>query len=226
VDLCQPLATKAILFDIDGTLVDSVGAYFEVAKVAAGPFGFEVTEEHVRHCLATGNSFWKGVVPQDRQDGDAIMKAMSAHAAREWPRILREYGTLFKGVAQMLDTLLRRGIRLGIVSGARPEVLELLRADGILDRFEVVILGSDVSRGKPDPEGILKGLDMLKITPDRALYVGDAPIDIQASHSAGVRAVSVLTGAADSTLLSLHGPDRLISSLSRLPAIVTEQFTR
>ena len=79
----------------------------------------------------------------------------------------------------------------------------------------------DLSRGKPDPEGIVKGLSRLKVRPDQALYVGDTPIDIQASHAAGVRAVSVLTGAADSALLSAYEPDRLISSHARLPAIVT-----
>lgn len=223
VDLCQPLTAEAILFDIDGTLVDSVGAYLEVARIAAEPFGFNVTEEHVRHALATGDNFWKGIIPQDLLDGDAISKVMSAHAAREWPRILREFGTLFEGVAQTLEALQRRGIRLGIVSGARPEVMELLRTEGILDRFDTVILGSDVSRGKPDPEGICKGLSRLDVRPEQALYVGDTPIDIQASHAAGVRAVSVLTGAASSALLSAHEPDRLISSHARLPAIVTDQ---
>jgi len=225
VSLCQPLVAKAILFDIDGTLVDSVGAYLEVARIAAEPFGIEVSAEHVRHSLSTGNNFWRGVIPQDRRDGDAILKAMSDHAAREWPRVLREFGTVFKGVAKTLDALESRGIRLGIVSGARPEVMELLREEGILDRFDTVILGGDVSKGKPDPEGICKGLSRLKVQPDMALYVGDTPIDIQASHSAGVRAVSVLTGAADSAELSAYGPERLISSHAKLPTIVANRST-
>lgn len=220
IDLCRPLEVEAILFDLDGTLVDSVGAYLEVARFAAEPFGFDVSREQVCCALATGNNFWKGVIPEDRRDGDAIVKEMSAHAAREWPRILHEFGTLFTGVAGTLDALKCRGIKLGIVSGARPEVMNLLRAEGILDRFDTVILGGDVSRGKPDPEGILKGLSALDVPPGMALYVGDTPIDIQASRSAGVGAVSVLTGAADSALLSAHGPDRLISSHARLPAMV------
>lgn len=225
VDLSQPLAAEAILFDIDGTLVDSVGAYLEVARVAAEPFGFEVTREQVCFALSTGNSFWKGVIPPDLPEAAGIMKEISAHAGREWPRILREFGTLFPGVMQTLDELQRLGIRLGIVSGARPEVLELLRAEGVLDRFETVILGGDVSRGKPDPEGICMGLNRLKASPDMALYVGDTPIDIQASRSAGVRAVSVLTGAAGSAMLSAHEPERLVSSLARLPAMVASPAT-
>lgn len=220
VDLCQPLAAEAVLFDIDGTLVDSVGAYLEVARFAAEPFGFAVTEEHVRHSLATGKNFWKGLIPQDQQDADAILKELFARAAAHWPRMLLEFGTLFDGVVHTLETLRSRGIRLGIVSGARPEVMELLRAEGVLGYFDSVVLGADVSKGKPDPEGICKGLNALNVRPERALYVGDAPIDIQASHAAGVRAVSVLTGAADSALLSAYEPDRLISSHARLPAIV------
>lgn len=220
VELCQPLAAKAILFDIDGTLVDSVGAYHEVARIAAEPFGFDVTREQVRHAMATGNNFWRGVIPQDHGDGEAIMKEMSAHAAREWPLVLREFSRLFEGVAQTLDELRSRGIKLGIVSGARPEVMELLGKEGLLDRFDIVVLGGDVVRGKPDPEGIHKALDHLTVPPEMALYVGDTPVDIQASRAAGIRAVSVLTGAADSALLSAYEPDRLISSHVRLPAVV------
>ncbi len=220
VSLCRPLAARAVLFDIDGTLVDTVGAYFEVARCTAESFGLEVTKEQVRQALATGSSFWNGVVPPDRRDGDAVAKALSVHAAREWPRVLREHGKVFEGLAQTLDALKALGISLGIVSGARPEVLDLLRAEGLLDRFEAVLLGRDVSKSKPDPEGIFKCLSQLNVSPDETVYVGDTPVDIQASRAAGVRAVSLLTGAGDSAMLSAHGPDRLVSSHARLPALV------
>ena len=220
VELCQPLAAKAILFDIDGTLVDSVGAYHEVARIAAEPFGFGVTREDVQRSMATGENFWKAVIPEDRRDRESIIKEMSAHAAREWPRVLREFGTLFEGVVQTLNELRRRGIKLGIVSGARPEVMELLSKEGLLDCFDTVVLGGDVTRSKPDPEGIHKALNGLRVPPEMALYVGDTPVDIQASRAAGIRVVSVLTGAADSALLSAHEPDRVISSHVRLPEIV------
>lgn len=220
VELCRPLPVRAIMFDLDGTLVDSISAYIELARVAAAAFGLQVTEEQVRSALATGGSFWKAAVPQDRRDGDAILKAISARASQEWPKVLREHGKLFDGLVQTLDALKSLGIMLGIVSGARQEVLELLRPDGILDRFDAVVLGTDVSRSKPDPEGILKCLGKLNVEPAAGLYVGDAPIDILASRAAGVRVVSVLTGAGDSASLSMHCPDRLIASHARLPAVV------
>ena len=222
VELCRPLAAKAVLFDIDGTLVDSVGAFLEVARIAAQPHGLEVTERQVRDCLATGASFWKRVVPGDRPDCEAVRKAVSAEAAREWPRVLREHARVFAGVAQTLDALKRRGMALGIVSGARPEVLELLRAQGILERFDAVVLAADVSRRKPDPEGVVKCLRQLGVAPGHAVYVGDTPIDIQASRAAGVRAVGVLSGACDSATLSAHEPDRLVASHAGLLQVLEE----
>lgn len=197
-----------------------MGAYLEVARVAARPHGLEVTEQQVRQALATGSNFWKGVVAPDRQDGEALRNALFARAAREWPRVLREHGKVFEGLAETLDAMKRLGMALGIVSGARPEVLELLRDGGILDRFDSIVLGADVSRRKPDPEGIVKCLRQLNVAPGAAVYVGDTPLDIQASRAAGVHAVGVLTGACDSAMLSLHGPDRLVASHARLLGIV------
>lgn len=220
VALCLPFAAKAVLFDIDGTLVDSVGAYLEVARLAAAPHGLNVTAEHVRHCLATGSNFWSGVVGQERADRESLTKAMSALAAREWPRVLLEHGKVFAGLAPTLDALKRKGILLGIVSGARPEVLELLRQEGVLDRFDSVVLGKDVARRKPDPEGILKCLKALGVAPGTATYVGDTPVDIQAGRAAGTRAVGVLTGAGDSAMLSACAPDRLLSSHAKLVEVV------
>jgi HAD superfamily hydrolase (TIGR01509 family) len=220
VELCRPLPAKAVLFDLDGTLVDSMGAYFEVARLAAQPHGLEVTEQDIRRSLATGSNFWSGVIPQDRYDGEALRKTMSAHAVREWPRVLRERGRLYDELAQTLDALKSLDITLGIASGARPEVLELLREEGILDRFDAVVLGADVVRHKPDPEVILKCLRELHVAPEDAIYIGDSQVDIQASRAAGVRAVGVLTGAADCAMLSLCAPDRLVASHAKLPAIV------
>ena len=217
LELCTPVSAKAVLFDLDGTLVDSVGAYLEVARIAATKQGLEVTEPQVRQALCTGTNFWKGVIPHGHTDGEALRRALFSHAAREWPRILREHGKPYPGLAATLDELRGRGLALGIVSGARPEVLELLNE--VLDRFDAVVLGPDVAQRKPHPEGLLKCLRMLGVQAADAVYVGDTPIDIQASRAAGMRAVGVLSGAGDSALLSACEPDRLVASHARLPGI-------
>ena len=220
VELCRPHPARAVVFDIDGTMVDSIGAYLEVARLASAPFGVEVSVQQVRKSLRGNGRFWDQVLPQDFPEREAAMRQMSAHAAREWPQVLRGHARVFAGLAQTLDTLKQSGMLLGIVSGARAEVLELLREDGILDRFDAVVLGEDVARRKPDPEGLLKCLAKLRIDAGQAVYVGDTQVDIQASRAAGMHAVAVLSGAADSAQLSLCEPDRLIWSHANLPQIV------
>lgn len=220
IELCQPLRARAVLFDIDGTMVDSIDAYHEVARRAAEPLGLTVTAQHVRNALATGSNFWKAVVPDGAPDCDAVRKQLTARAVAEWPAVLREHCHLFDGLAQTLDALKQAGMLLGIVSGARPEVLELLKSEAILERFDAVFLGADVSRRKPHPEGLLKCLERLDVAPQEAIYVGDTQVDILASRAAGVQSIGVLTGAADCATLTACWPDRLVSSHSRLPAVI------
>ena len=100
------------------------------------------------------------------------------------------------------------------------EVLALLAP--VLERFDAVVLGADVARRKPDPEGIVKCLDRLGVPPGSAIYVGDSDVDIAAGRAAGVGTVGVLTGAATSAMLSACGPDRLIADLSRLPGLLAQ----
>ncbi|MBI5922143.1 MAG: HAD-IA family hydrolase [Betaproteobacteria bacterium] len=130
--------------------------------------------------------------------------------------ILLEHGKIFAGIAEILAALKRQGITLAIVSGAYSAVLELLRESNLLEMFDAVILGGDVSKPKPDPEGIRKCLQQLGIAPGAALYVGDTPIDVQTSRAAGVYSVGVLTGAGTSANLSAQSPDRLIGTLAGL----------
>ncbi len=220
VEPAQPIAAKAVLFDLDGTLVDSIGAYFAIAHQAAKSHGLTVTEAHVRRALSSGASFWEEVVPRERSDRKDLKRLLSAEAAKHWPAALERNARVFPGVPGLLDELRGLGIALGIVSGARPEVMALLRAEGLDRRFDAIVLGEDVARKKPNPEGILKCLDRMGVAPADAVYVGDTPIDMQASRAAGTRPVGVLSGAADGAELSRHAPARLIASLDRLRAIL------
>jgi phosphoglycolate phosphatase len=220
VELCRPIEAKAVLFDLDGTLVDTIGAYVEIARVAATARGYAITDDHVRDAMCSGSNFWKNIVPDALPDCAAVRRELTAHAAREWPRVLREQGKLLDGLAETFDALKRKGVAIAIVSGAHSEVLELFRDTELLARFDTVILGSDVAQRKPHPEGIMKALDVLGVAPRDAIYVGDTPVDIAASRAAGVHAVVVLTGAGDSAVLSAHAPDRLIASHAKLADII------
>lgn len=216
----RPFAVRAVMFDVDGTLLDSVPAYFEIARLAAEPYGYAVTIEQIRHSLSTAQSFWRAVVPEDTPDRDARMKIMSATARREWPRVLGERARPFEHVHAALASLHARGLKLGIVTSAQGEVIDVLRGCGLADYFSAIVTGSDVARRKPDPEGLVKCLAMLGVDAGEALYVGDTPLDVDASRSAGTHVLGVLTGAADSAMLSRSGADRLLPHLGAIDGLI------
>lgn len=216
----RPFAVRAVMFDVDGTLLDSVPAYYEIARLAVEPFGYAVTMEQIRHSLATAQSFWRAVVPEGLDDREARMKTMSATARREWPRVLRECARPFEHVHAALAGLHARGVKLGIVTSAQGEVIDVLRAFGLADYFDAIVTGSDVARRKPDPEGLVKCLAILGIDPGEALYVGDTPLDVDASRAAGTNVLGVLTGAADSAMLSRSGADRLLPNLRAIDQLI------
>ena len=220
IQRCPPLALQALLFDLDGTLVDSVGAYHMVAQRAAAPHGITVTRAQVSRALALNSNFWDEAVPADDPARESLKRRMAEQAMRDWPAVLAAEASMFEGVRQSLLQLRAQGVRLAVVSGARREVMPMLEAAGVAELFEQVLLSEDVSRRKPDPEGILACLERMGVAPEQAAYVGDTPIDVQTSRRAGVRSVAVLGGAADSALLSTAQPDWLLASHAAIASVV------
>ncbi|MSQ18462.1 MAG: DUF120 domain-containing protein [Betaproteobacteria bacterium] len=209
---------RACIFDVDGTILDSVNAYYELAKRAAQPFGYAVTLDHVRHALSTGTNFWANVVPADAPERDAQMKGMMRAAREIWIPVLREHARTFPGLVATLEALQSQGIALGIMTNASPQVIEHLEEAGVAHFFQAIVTNADVKNRKPDPEGIVRCLEMLGVPAREAAYVGDTPLDIDASNAAGVHAFGVLTGAADSATLTRAKAHRLLTNLDTLPA--------
>jgi HAD superfamily hydrolase (TIGR01509 family) len=221
LEINQALPARAVIFDVDGTLVDTLEAYRMVAELAAIPYGIPISLEVVRQALNNNYpTFWELVVSADQPNRIKLMEAMKQEAMQRWPEVLRSHGRVMPGLGETLETLQNRGLRLGIVTGSRGGSFQPLQDAGLLDFFEVIITGADVARLKPNPEGLLNCATALGVEPGLAVYVGDTPIDVQASRAAGMGAVAVLSGAGDSALLSAAAPDWLISSHAHLPEII------
>jgi phosphoglycolate phosphatase len=216
----EPFDARAVLFDVDGTLVDSLNAFRIVAERAAAPYGVTITEAVVREALNTTQPFWELALPVEWADRTATLEALARDAARLWPSVLREHGRVFPGVSAVLGSLRDRDVKLGIVTGSRRGSLEALRDADLLDVFDAVVTGEDVQRRKPDPEGIVTCLAMLHVEPSDAIYAGDTPLDVRAAQAAGVFAVGVLGGAADSAMLAACGPHRVVKSVARLLDVI------
>ena len=175
---------RAVLFDFDGTLLDSYAAHYLAYERMFAHFGIAIDRD----------SFAKSYFP----DWQSTYRAFGL-AEEHWKNAnlvwreenARHDAPLRDACVPVLHTL-RPHWRLGIVSsGSRARVHADLQRTGLDAHMEVVVTGDDVVERKPSPEGILQALEKLAVPVDRAVYVGDTPIDQQTARAAHVRFIGI-----------------------------------
>jgi phosphoglycolate phosphatase-like HAD superfamily hydrolase len=136
---------------------------------------------------------------------------------QHWPDVLREHVTVFPGIGATLELLAAAGLKLAIYTGSQGESLPPLEQSGLMRHFDLVLTSAHVAQRKPHPEGLIRCLEALGVSPEEAAYVGDSVQDIQAARAAGMTAIGVLSGTADSALLAAAGPHRVLRDHAGLP---------
>lgn len=179
----------AILFDVDGTLLDSYHLYLEAYRRALQPVLGRVPalSEFVARQPSSERHFlseWVGA-----EHVAAVHQAMCRHYAE----LHDEYCEgLYEGIAEMLSSLRSAGIRMGVVTGKGRTAWEITSAALDLGSFEVIITEDDVARPKPDPAGLLMAAEALGLPPHRIVYVGDSLGDLGAARAAEMPAGAAL----------------------------------
>lgn len=201
---------RAIVFDLDGVLVDSFHvmrqafriAYLEVVGSGEPPF-----EEYARHL---GRHF------------PDIMRLMDLPPAMEGPFVRESYRlanqvTVFDGVPEMLTSLRADGLKLAVATGkVGARARSLLSMLGLLPLFDQVLGADEVARPKPAPDIIELALQLLEVTPAEAMMVGDAVTDLASAHGAGVLAGAATWADIDEATLLAAGPDVVLRRPSDL----------
>ncbi len=184
-----------VLFDLDGTLIDSapdLGAAADLMRVQRGLPSLPL--EHYRHMAGSGArgmlSIAFDVTPEHQQ-----FAQLKEEFFRNYERCMTERTYFFDGVRALIEALQRRGLRWGVVTNKSSRFTEpLTRALPLFSGAAVVISGDTTPHAKPHPEPLFEAARRIGVAPARCLYVGDDERDIVAGLAAGMRTVAATYG--------------------------------
>jgi beta-phosphoglucomutase len=208
-------STSAVVFDMDGVLVDSGAHHREAWCRMLGELG-----------VAPPPGFWKKTIGRPAVEavplllGEPVAPAEARRLANRkhahYVRLAAGGMPAVAGVVAFVDTLRAHAVPLAVATSARrADAIELLGPLGLLERFAVIVAAEDVTRGKPDPEVYLTAARRLGAQPDDCLVFEDAIVGVQAARGSGMRVFGVATAYEPADLLAA-GAERVITTFEGL----------
>lgn len=204
------MTIRGILFDNDGTLVDTHDLILSSMRYA--------TREVLGRVLPDEQLMAKVGIPLADQMLDFTS---STEEAETLLRVYREHNhahhdaaiTLFPGVLEGLAQLAEAGFAMGVVTSKRaPLATRGLQITGVWPYMKCLIGPDECPKAKPEPDPIIKGAELLGLTPAECIYIGDSPFDIHAGNAAGCLTVAALWGMFPRSDLAAEHPDQEFES--------------
>lgn len=207
---------RTVLFDLDGTLVDSGAIILASFKHATSTVLRREIPDHELLAAVGGPGLREQMEALDAEHADELIEVYSAHNAG-----LHDGLEPCLGVLDALESLHDEGRGLAVVTAKRRATLEL--AFEVLPElrrfFAVTVAAEDTERHKPNPEPLLLALDRLGAHAESAVYVGDSPFDVQAAKAAGVGSIAVTWGRIhERERLEREAPDTVVETVEELLA--------
>lgn len=180
----------AVLFDLDGTLVDTLPDITSaINEVRASQGMVAVDSEKLKTHFSNGASAMIAFAFKGKSEEEC--KTLVARLFDVCEERLGDYASVYPGLDDLLQELADKNIAFGVVTNRNRRLAEpLLRHLGISPTRDCLICPEDVHEPKPSPEGILKALQILDVDRDKAVYAGDHLRDIEAARAAGVRSIA------------------------------------
>ncbi|MCK9572474.1 MAG: HAD family phosphatase [Candidatus Omnitrophica bacterium] len=208
---------KAVIFDMDGVIVDSMPYHFIAWYEALRPFGVRVSCFEV---YAQEGERWektlRGLLKRGRiRPTRKILNRIFALRQKIFRKNFKRF--IFQGADQLLEQIKRRNILLGLVTGSPLNEVENILPKRIKGYFQVIVAGNQVKKGKPHPEPYLKAAQALNLNPQECVVIENAPFGITSAKKAGMFCIAVSTslpkaylGRADVVVSALEEIGQLI----------------
>lgn len=218
------MTKKAFIFDLDGVIVDTAKYHFLAWKKLAASIGVDFTEHQNEQLKGVSRvkSLEKILAWGNKTISDAVFNELMANKNTDYLTYIDKMNEeeILPDVTKTLDFL--RGKEQHIALGsASKNARMILEKVNILDKFDVIVDGNDVTKGKPDPEVFLKAAEHLNVPPERCIVFEDAVAGVQAANNAGM--ISIGIGAED----ILHEADYVFTDFTEMdPSFLQELIDR
>lgn len=207
----------AILFDLDGTLVDTVPFILAAVRHAFEGYGSCPTDAEWIAGIGTPLRAQLSAFARSPQDAGVLHERYRAY----WLLHHDEATRCFPGALDVVRELAAAGHPIGIVTAKIEQgALRTLRHTGLLPHVDAIVGADTCANSKPHPEPVLVALDRLGRPAATALLVGDSPHDVAAAKAAGARAAGATWGACGEDVLRAAGADYIVKDIQEVPPLV------
>ncbi|HEY5667962.1 MAG TPA: HAD family hydrolase [Candidatus Saccharimonadales bacterium] len=203
---------KAVIFDLDGTLLDvREGFYWQFKELTKVFDGAPVSEGDI---AAVAHGTTEQIVRRLVRNSDVPFDNILEHHKRLRLQAYDRYLKLYDGVDELLPILRTMGIKIAALTSGNQLELDCLARTGIRDNFDLVVTAEHVTNHKPHPEGVLLIMEKLGVHADEVIIVGDTVADILAGKNAGLhKTIGVTHGFGASEALQAAGADHIVPNI-------------
>ena len=221
------LIVDAVVFDLDGTLIDSLDVYCRILNAALVTLGLPAApREDILKAIRQGEFDWDCVLPESvKAEKEETIRQARKIISEIYPRRFREEAKMIAGVDAILKEISGCGMKIGLVTSTPQILLEdklhPLKGSGVENVFDAIITTDDVAKKKPAADPLIACGRLLDVDMADMVYVGDARTDIQAGRAAGMMTIGVLTGNDGYEALMAENPDAVIGSVVELRQVIS-----
>ena len=222
----KKLIVEAIMFDLDGTIIDSVKIYYRIVQAVLDKLGLPgVSTAQIQKANQSGTFLWEKLFPASMFGNHPQLKDEAWAIARQIaPEMFNGQVQLLPGVKEILQLTAAKGFKIAVVTSTprqnMPAKLKPLAEAGIIHLLQEILTADDTARKKPAADPLLECSKRLATKTERCVYVGDTQIDIRAGKAAETGTIGVLTGFDNHEMLEKENPDAIINSLANLPEVI------
>ena len=205
----------AVIFDMDGVLVDTFEAHYESWNVVAQEEGTAMTRQQFAETFGRTSREIIAILWPEKADDPAAIRDFDDRKEEAFREIITREFPAMPGVEDLLSSLATEKIPMAVGSSGPPPNIELVVEKlGARDIFGALVTAKDVTRGKPDPQVFLLAAERLGVSPEKCIVVEDAQAGVEAARTAGMHCVGI--ASTGRTREELAEADLVIDSLSEL----------